>query len=67
MSARDFSMLIREKIPLDASTAFDRITEEYLAERFGIATDDTPISPEDIDLLKSTVNRMGLRNQANVG
>jgi hypothetical protein len=33
--ARDFAAAVRTRVPAQASSAFDAITEAYLAERFG--------------------------------
>lgn len=64
-SARDFAERIAEDVPGDAADAFRSITEHYLAERFGAG------EPQDLAgelaILEGTVDRMRLRNEANVG
>jgi hypothetical protein len=64
-SARDFAKRISEDIPTDAADAFERITERYLAERFGAC--ETQDLASELAILESTVDRMRLRNEANVG
>jgi hypothetical protein len=35
VSARDFARAASQSLPIQAATAFSRLTESYLAERFG--------------------------------
>ena len=64
-SARDFSSLLARELPPDAAAAFTRITDRYLAERFG------QIEPGDLGAelatLEHAIDRMRLRNQPHVG
>jgi transglutaminase-like putative cysteine protease len=64
-SARDFAERIAEDMPGEAGDAFQRITEHYLAERFG--TEDPQDLAVELAILEGTVDRMRLRNEANVG
>ena len=49
----------------DAAGAFERITEDYLAERFGKMP--SPDLNAELAILEHAIGRMGLRNQADVG
>lgn len=64
LSARDFAVAFAEAAPTAAARAFERITECYLAERFGGAT-TTDLTAE-IAILESSVDRMGLGDEAHV-
>jgi len=63
-SARDFARGVAEQLPAEGSSAFDEITDHYLAVRFGER------EPSDLgtqlSVLKNAVDRMGLRNQTHV-
>jgi transglutaminase-like putative cysteine protease len=64
-SARDFARQIALDIPGEGADAFERITERYLAERFG-ARESQDLAGE-LAILERTIDRMRLRNEANVG
>jgi transglutaminase-like putative cysteine protease len=64
-SARDFARGVEEQLPGTGSTAFAEITNEYLAERFG-RHEAADLGPQLAEL-EDSVNRMGLRNQPDVG
>ncbi len=64
-SARDFAMHLAQPLSREAAGAFERITENYLAERFGKL--QSPDLNAELAVLEHAVERMGLRNQADVG
>jgi len=63
-SARAFATVVATQLPPEGSAAFDRITTDYLAERFGRrpAGDLTAA----LETLEHAVDGMGLRNQTDV-
>jgi len=64
VSARDFARSLHDALPPSGARAFERITESYLAERFGARPAE---SLEDaLEALADAVDRMGLRNQSHV-
>jgi len=64
-SARDFAHGVREQLPEAGGAAFDKITDHYLAERFG-QREPTDLGTR-LAALEDAVYRMGLRNQSHVG
>ncbi len=64
-SARDFAARLGQQLSRDAAGAFERITEDYLAERFGKMP--SPDLNAELAILEHAIGRMGLRNQADVG
>jgi transglutaminase-like putative cysteine protease len=64
VSARDFARSLHGALPPPAIRAFDRITESYLAERFGSRPAEN--LDEALEVLADAVDRMGLRNQSHV-
>lgn len=64
VSARDFARSLHDALPPPAARAFDRITESYLAERFGSRPAEN--LDEALEALANAVDRMGLRNQSHV-
>jgi len=64
VSARDFARSLHGTLPPPAARAFDRITERYLAERFGSHPAEH-LDP-DLETLADAVDRMGLGNQSHV-
>ncbi len=63
-SARDFADRVRERLPSEGAAAFDAITRQYLAERFGARTASDLRS--ELAALQHAVDRMRLRNQPHV-
>jgi hypothetical protein len=64
-SARDFARGVGQRLPGEGRAAFDAITDQYLAERFGHR--EAADLAAQLATLKNAVNRMGLRNQSHVG
>lgn len=64
-SALDFASHLKPSLSTTGARAFDEITDHYLAERFG---NQSPNRLEaELATLKDAVDRMGLRNQTDVG
>ena len=63
-SARDFAAQLAQHLTREAALAFGRITEDYLAARFG-KLQSLNLKAE-LATLKHAVDRMSLRNQADV-
>ncbi|MFK7895900.1 MAG: DUF3488 and DUF4129 domain-containing transglutaminase family protein [Myxococcota bacterium] len=66
-SARDFASEVGSALEAPGADAFHRITEQYLAERFGKTSALAPeVMQESLRVLEHAVERMGLRNEPNV-
>lgn len=63
-SARDFANLALDRLPTDGADAFRKITDAYLAERFG-EREGPDLEPE-LAALQDAVERMRLRDQPHI-
>ncbi len=63
-AARDFAAQVGPRLSTDGAAAFERITADYLAERFG-ARPSRDLSAA-LQTLEDSVDRMGLRDEPNV-